>query len=299
MKLKILLIWLCMWACDMVPGVSWGTIAFISWIYEQLLQSIKNCLHISSYKLLFNWDITWFWKHIHWNFLITLFSWIIISVLIFSHILEWLLINSPHLVFWFFLWLVLASILVLLLQQKEYIKKWSYILLLLIWLIFAYTITTFDTIQWSQQRRYIVLGWSIAISAMILPWISWSFILLLLWLYIPILTAINNFDIVTILLFIWGILIGLTIFSHTISYVFKKFHHQTISVLIWFMIWALPILRPRQNWHIWNDNEKNKINIENVLPNEYERNSQKFLVVLLFLISFWWWLITFQHLNRN
>lgn len=284
----------------MVPWVSWWTIAFISWIYEKLLESIKNCLHISSYKILFSWKVLWFWKHINWNFLITLFAWIITSILIFSHLLEELLSESPHLVYGFFLWLVLASIFVLLLQQAKKWLKWSQLILLLVWAMVAFWITTLDMGQGSQQWWYIMLWWSIAISAMILPGISWSFILLLLWLYAPILTAVNDLDLITIWIFLWWIIIWLAVFSHTISYIFNKFHNQTISVLIWFMIWALPILWPWQNGLLENEEERNKDSkIINVLPDDYERESQKLLVLLLFFISFWWWFLSFQHLNRS
>ncbi len=281
-----------MGACDMVPGVSGWTIALITWIYEKLLSSIKNILDIQTIKDVFSWKIMQIRSKVSWTFLIKLFLWIITSILLFSHFLESLIEDSPELVWWFFLWLVVASIIVLL--RKEIVFSSYQIVWLLVWCGVAFFIWKLQIWWYDPVWWYIILSASVAISAMILPWISWSFLLLILWMYKPLISAINDGNILFLLLFMVGALIGLALFSRLISYLITNYRRSTLSILIWFMIWSLPILWPWQsNNLVWEG-----ASIVMVSPLNYEKQNTFFIVLFLFVLWFAWGYKVFNNFDQ-
>ena len=164
-----------MGAADVVPGVSGGTIAFISGIYEELLTSISS-IKFSSIKLLKDKGFKVFWKTINGNFLIALVIGIFISILSLAKIISWLLENEPILVWSFFFGLVLASILFI----GKQITKWTIlsVVLFLIGAVIAYYITTLQPlVSENSSPLFLFIAGALAICAMILPGISGSFIL--------------------------------------------------------------------------------------------------------------------------
>ena len=180
-----------MGAADEVPGVSGGTIAFISGIYEELIASI-NKIDFSLIKIWKNDGFKALWNHINGNFLLALFSGIFLSVLSLAKVLSWLLENQPILLWSFFFGLVLASIF---LVGKE-IKKWSVstILVLLGGGLVAYFITQLPVNDNIDSLPYLFLSGALAVCAMILPGISGAFILVLLGSYKAILDAVHEKD---------------------------------------------------------------------------------------------------------
>ena len=212
-----------MGAADVVPGVSGGTIAFIVGIYEELIDSIKS-INGASLKLLFTGKIAAFWKAINANFLLSIIAGIGISIFSLAKIITWLLTDHPILVWSFFFGLVLASTWFV---SKD-IKKWDWktILSYIIGIVIAFYITVATPAE-------------IAISAMILPGISGSFILVLLGKYFYIMEAVKTFNIPVMLVFICGAAIGITSFSRVLSFALRRFHDITISVLAGFMLGSL------------------------------------------------------------
>jgi len=278
MNIKNYLIWILMWVCDMVPWVSGGTIALIMWVYERLLSAISSTLDIKNVRIFFAWNVSELRKKIDWWFLLLLWWWILTSVLVFSRVFEHLIQTHPHLVWWFFLWLVIASILVLL--KRHWTISFEWVSIFLLWIVVAYIITLSQTVQVNPNRWYIILAASIAISAMILPGISWSFLLLILWMYTPLLTAINNWDFMFLWLFaVWAVL-GLAIFSRVISYFLHTYYDKTLALLIGFMTWALPVLWPWQN--------SNGKLFEKVVPEMYQTDPQIILVLGIICVWFFW-----------
>ncbi|MBP8790153.1 MAG: DUF368 domain-containing protein [Breznakibacter sp.] len=225
-----------MGAADVVPGVSGGTIAFIAGIYEELINSIKS-FNLNSFKLLFSGKIAAFWQAVNANFLLALVTGIAISVFSLAKMITWLLVAHPVLVWSFFFGLVLASTWFV----SKGITQWNWktISSFLIGALIAYYITAITPSETPNSLFFIFLCGMIAICAMILPGISGSFILVLLGKYFYIMDAVKSFDLVIIIVFAAGAAIGITSFSHVLSYAFKKFHNITMAVLAGFMLGSL------------------------------------------------------------
>jgi len=179
-----------MGASDIIPGVSGGTIAFITGIYEELVYSIKS-INLPAVKLIFSLRFKDFWKYINGNFLLIVFSGILTSVFSLSRLIEYLLIHYPVYIWSFFFGLITASSVYIL---RVYLKrKWQHFLTLIAGIILAYLITSVSPAETSSAYWFIFLSGAVAICAMILPGISGSFILLLMGKYQYILNAVNEY----------------------------------------------------------------------------------------------------------
>ncbi|MFN0276160.1 MAG: DUF368 domain-containing protein [Chitinophagales bacterium] len=225
-----------MGAADVVPGVSGGTIAFISGIYQELLDSLKS-FNLKAVKILFKEGFVAFWKHINGWFLLFLVAGIALSIVSLSKLILYLLEHYPSLIWSFFFGLVVASAVFV----ASTIKKWSWdvIVSAIIGTGIAYYITIATPSQTPVELWFIFISGVIAICAMILPGISGSFILLLMGKYEYILTALNELKVSIILTFIAGCFIGLTSFSHVLSWLLKKYHNATVALLTGFMFGSL------------------------------------------------------------
>ncbi len=244
-----------MGGADVVPGVSGGTIAFITGIYEELLESLSN-LNFGLLKTLRKEGVKSFWKAVNGNFLITLFAGIITSLLLLAKGVEYLLHHHPILLWSFFFGLILASVW---LMGKQ-VEKWNAqtVIALIIGTFIAYYITIVAPVGGNTSWWYIILSGAIAITAMILPGISGSFILLLLGMYATILGALNDtrealtagaWEELTasgtiVLLFIVGCLAGLLLFSKGLNWLFKNYRNVTIALLTGFLIGSLNKIYP-------------------------------------------------------
>lgn len=235
-RILLVLKGMAMGAADVVPGVSGGTIAFITGIYEELLSSIKS-VNYASLQVLFKQGIKAFWTKINGTFLVTLFLGIGISVVSLAKILEQLLNNYPELIWSFFFGLIVASAIYI----SKQVSQWNVgvILSLLVGIAAAYFITVITPAETTNAWWFLILSGAIAICAMILPGISGSFILLLLGKYAFVLSAVSNFNLQVILLVGIGAVIGLLSFANVLTWFLKKFYNQTIAVLSGFMIGSL------------------------------------------------------------
>lgn len=225
-----------MGAADVVPGVSGGTIALITGVYEELIESIKS-VNSKSIKTLFKKGLLPFWKQINGNFLTFLLAGIFLSVLSLAKVMENLLEKYPIIVWSFFFGLIIASSILVL---KD-IKKWNIakILSLLVGIIIAYFITLLSPTETPNEWWFVMLSGAIAICAMILPGISGAFILLLLGKYTFVISAISQLNISVLAVFGIGAVIGILSFSNLLSYLLKKFHDLTITLLAGFMLGSL------------------------------------------------------------
>lgn len=230
-----------MGAADAVPGVSGGTIAFISGIYEELISSI-NQINLSLLKILKNEGIKGVWKQINGNFLTALFAGILISFVSFMRLAKYLLENHPILIWAFFFGLVIASIVFIASQIKHWNLK--IIIALIIGSVIAYLITTLPALGNNESNLFLFIAAAIAICAMILPGISGSFILVLLGAYHTLSSAIHDFDFKKIIIFCSGALIGLLSFSKVLKWLFSNFKNTTLAILTGFIIGSLPVIWP-------------------------------------------------------
>jgi len=230
-----------MGAADVVPGVSGGTIAFISGVYEELIATL-NSINLNSLKTLKLQGVSATWKKINGNFLLALFGGILLSILSLSKLVAWLLHEEPVLLWAFFFGLVLASIIFVL----KKINQWNSAVFLGLILggVFAYQLTQLNALGNSDSNWYLFLSGAIAICAMILPGISGAFILVILGSYANVLKALNDKDIAKITIFMTGALIGILSFSRLLKWLFKRFKNMTLAVLTGFMIGALSKIWP-------------------------------------------------------
>lgn len=225
-----------MGAADVVPGVSGGTIAFISGIYEELIDSIKSINHIAL-KTLFTQGIAAFWKHINGTFLAVLLIGIAISIVSLAKLISYLLQEQPVLIWSFFFGLILAS--TWFVAKKITKLDVTGVIAFIFGTAVAYYITIATPAQTPETWWFIFLSGAIAICAMILPGISGSFILLLMGKYHYVLNAVKMLDLKTIVLFTLGCGIGIISFAQVISWLFKKFHNATLALLTGFMVGSL------------------------------------------------------------
>jgi len=230
-----------MGAADVVPGVSGGTIAFISGIYEELIATL-NSINLNSLKTLKLQGVSATWKKINGNFLLALFVGILLSILTLSKLVAWLLLEEPVLLWAFFFGLVLASIIFVL----KKINQWNSAVFLGLILggVFAYQLTQLNALGNSDSNWYLFLSGAIAICAMILPGISGAFILVILGSYANVLQTLNDKDIAKITIFMTGALIGILSFSRLLKWLFKRFKNMTLAVLTGFMTGALSKIWP-------------------------------------------------------
>lgn len=225
-----------MGAADIVPGVSGGTIAFITGIYEELITSLNN-INFRAIMILRKEGLKSFWNHINGNFFIFLLAGIAISLVSLVRIVTYLLENEPVLIWSFFFGLIIASI--VLIGKRVNYWRLTTIVSILVGTVVALWISSIQTIANVDANWYIFLSGAIAICAMILPGISGSFILLLMGSYHMILNGLKNLDLLVIGLFGSGCVMGLISFSRLLKYLFNKFHDQTVALLTGFMIGSL------------------------------------------------------------
>lgn len=224
---------------DIIPGVSGGTIALITGIYQRLVGSISDIDVKMPFYLLkgdFKRLIKSF-KEIDLELFVPLLSGILLAILLMSHLMSFILKNYPGLTNAFFFGLILASAIILF----KRVKKITFITFISLSLgfIFAYFLVKSPTLSLNHSLLMIFLSGVIAICAMILPGISGSFVLYLLNQYEYMLNSVINYKIIPIALFSLGALLGIIGFSKLLKIILKKYHSETLYFLIGLMLGAL------------------------------------------------------------
>lgn len=256
-----------MGGADIVPGVSGGTMAFILGVYEELIESIKSFTSTEAIAMGFTFQIKKAFQTLPWPFLFTLGLGILTAFAVLSSPIHWLLENQPVLIWAFFFGLVAASVFTVF----NRVRKWTPVRMgaMLAGAIAGWVVVGLPLLQNPPDSYiYLVFCGAAAICAMILPGISGSFILLLLGKYEFILNAVNELkagvnlvqNLLTLAVFIAGLVIGISSFVRLLSWQLRKFHDFTIAILIGFMIGSL-----RKVWP-WKDGG---INGDNVLPSSF------------------------------
>lgn len=284
-----------MGAADIVPGVSGGTIAFITGIYEELLGSIRS-VNGEAIKLLLRFRLADFWRHINGSFLVVLLAGIGFSIVSLSSVILFLLENYPELLWSFFFGLIVASAVVV----GKKITRWTIgvILFGLIGAAIAYYVTVATPTQTPEAYWFIFLSGAIAICAMILPGISGSFLLVLLAKYEFILNAVKELRLGIIAVFALGCVVGILSFSHVLNWALKNYHSATIALLTGFMVGSLNKVWPwKQTLETYTDRhgEVKPLVQENVLPSAYESltGQESYLAYAIVLAIFGFLLVYF------
>ena len=230
-----------MGAADVVPGVSGGTIAFITGIYDEWLDSLKRCTP-AVLIMLKKEGIAKTWRHINGNFLLALFGGILISLKTFAALVLMALDAYPVLIWAFFTGLIAASIFSLGRSQRGWkLADWIGFVL---GAAFVYGVSILAPAQLPGHWWILFLGGFVAICAMILPGISGSFILLLAGLYPVFLNAIHSLDLIALASFGAGCLSGLLLFSRLVSWLLHHYHKLTLATLIGFLVGSLNVTWP-------------------------------------------------------
>ena len=291
---------LAMGAADVVPGVSGGTIAFISGIYEELIEAIHK-LGFGFFKTWKNKGFHYSWRHFNLSFLSSLLFGIIISILSLAKLITFLLNEYSIWVWSFFFGLILASIF----HIGKQIKKWS----LSVWIalitasVFSFAITLAEPIGFPESTWFLFLAGFIAIIAMILPGISGAFILLLLGAYqsvIGIVTqlvdGITNINwhlfsqaFIKLSVFGLGAIVGIKMFSKTLNWMFSHHKNLILAILTGFMVGALNKIWPWKKvlqYRINHSGEEIPFIEKSILPNHYQNDPQLLLAIIFMLLGF-------------
>lgn len=245
--LRIALIGVAMGAANVIPGVSGGTIAFITGIYERLIKALKS-FDAQALKLALSFKIKDLYMYVDGPFLLSLLMGVAASIVTFAKLLEFLLCSYTVPTNAFFFGLILASVY---LVGKE-IKTWNtqVIAALLIGAALAFSIIFFNPANSNTSMIYLFICGMVAISSMILPGLSGSYVLLIMGNYLLVISAINdlfgmNFSSLAILIpFALGCGIGLLLFSRLLAYVFDKAKEATIGLLTGFVFGSLAVIWP-------------------------------------------------------
>lgn len=242
-----------MGAADLIPGISGGTVALITGIYENLIESL-NKIFLSPTKIL---NLPLIIKTIEFKFLLNLLFGIVLGILILSRLIEFLF-NNYEISTWSFISGLILSAIGLLAQQ---IKSWNKnsILFILLGVVLGQFIVSIPSLDATHSNPVIFLSGFFAISAMLLPGISGSYILVLLGQYAYIIASLNNFELIVISTFVFGAITGLVVFTKIISAVMNRWNEATVILMTGLIVGSSTKLWP------WKNN-----NNENISPTTWE-----------------------------
>ena len=260
---------LIMGAADIVPGVSGGTIAFITGIYERLLNAISQAP--KALWLFCSGKFAEGWKQLDANFLLVLLSGILTSIFSLAGLIHWLLINQAIVLWAFFFGLIVASCWLVAKQIHRW--RWQELIALVIGVAFAAWISIGGQISWGSGSLGVFFAGAVAICAMILPGISGSFLLVLIGMYDPIITAVKQLDLLTLVIFAAGCAAGILAFSHVLKFCMQRFRDVTLVFLLGIMLGSLLKVWPWKKtltWQTGSDGELSAVQQLPITPWQYE-----------------------------
>ena len=232
---------LAMGAANVIPGVSGGTIALITGIYERLINAIRRC-DLTAVRLLLNGKPAAAWAHVDGTWLTVLLGGVALSIITLARLFEFLLAHYERYTMAFFFGLILISVI----YVARGVSQWrvSVIVSLLIGTALAVAIALLAPASENDTMLYVFLCGVVAISSMILPGLSGSFVLILMGNYALVLGAISAFNLAILIPFALGCGLGLVAFSHILAWVFKRYSDQTLALMTGFVIGSLIVIWP-------------------------------------------------------
>lgn len=285
---------LAMGIAEVIPGVSGGTIAFITGIYERLLHSIKTILGPGIFKAYRIGGVKEAWRQIDGTFLLSLMTGMVIGIIIGVFGVSHLLLNYPQLVWSFFFGLIMASAVLLFKQVGQWNVKTIAALVLTTIAALYYTLAS--PAEGIKELWFVFISGTIAISALMLPGVSGSFILVLLGMYGYVLGSVKLFltelDITSglvVIVFAFGCLIGLATFSRVLTWTFKHYYQVTMAALTGFLIGSLNKIWPWKavvSWRTDSHGEQVALLEKSVLPAQYDGNPMLLGCIFLTIVGF-------------
>ena len=232
---------LAMGAANVIPGVSGGTIALITGIYERLIDAIKSC-DLKAAKLVMQGNLKGAWQHVDGTWLTILLGGVAISIVSLARLFEFLLESHERYTMAFFFGLIVISIAFV----AKRVDSWntSTIVSLIIGTIMAVSIAMLAPASENDHWFYVFLCGVFAISSMILPGLSGSFVLILMGNYALVLGAISSLSLNILIPLAVGCGFGLIAFSHILSWVFKRYPNETLALMTGFVIGSLVVIWP-------------------------------------------------------
>ena len=281
---KIMLKGAAMGVAEVIPGVSGGTLAFITGIYERLLTAISN-VNLGLLKTFKEDGFRAVWSKVDGLFLVKLLAGMAAGFLVGLKLVVNLLETHPVHIWSFFFGLILASVPLI----GKQVKKWGgvEIALLVFGAALVYWVTIAAPSQGSEHLLIVFLAGIIGVSALMLPGLSGSFVLLLMGMYTIIMPAIEEVthnplgpELLTVLVFGLGMLVGLLTFAKVLSFTFKKYPNPTLALLTGFLIGSLNKVWP---WQQVSETRLNSKGVEvvkfseSVLPSTFSELPDNFL----------------------
>jgi len=279
--LRLLGIGFLMGTVDLVPGVSGGTVAFVSGIYPKLLETIKH-LTGSFWQLIWRRQWRLAYQSISWGFLLPLGVGILAAILSMASVIKFCLQNYPEQIWGWFFGLVLGS--GWLMVKKIRVWNWLNVLVIVLTTVATFGLVNTPILNTPNTTWSLFLSGMLAVCAMILPGISGSYVLLLLGKYESIITAVVERDILTLSVFVLGILLGISLFVRLLSWWLERYFTLTVSVLAGIVLGSLGKIWPWKEVLPAAEDSKLLLLSSNVLPDW--SNPTNWLVVILMLIGF-------------
>lgn len=237
----VLLKGMAMGAADIVPGVSGGTIAFITGIYERLLKALKSFTP-QVLVMLRRQGLAATWRHVDGSFLVCLFGGVLLSIVLFSHLITLALSMYPLQIWGFFLGLILASAVYL--AKTLSLFHWRLLAALALGVVGAVVFSSIKPVSVPVNTLTVFCAGCIAICAMILPGVSGSFLLLVMGMYTVMIGAVTEGNIAILATFFAGCVCGLLVFSHLLYWLLQRYRQVTIAVLTGFLLGAAVVVWP-------------------------------------------------------
>lgn len=230
-----------MGSADVVPGVSGGTVAFITGIYEALIDAI-NAVNLDFMRRLLRLQWREALANFPWQFLLALGVGLAAAVMTMAHFLSWALEHYATLVWAFFFGLILGSIFLV----RKRVRRWTpaTLLILVAFAVVMFWLVGVTPHEMPHTPLFLFFSGALAICAMILPGISGAFILVLLGQYRYVLEAVVNRDLVTLFFVAAGAVFGLLGFARVLKWLFSRYHDLTVAALIGLMIGSLRKIWP-------------------------------------------------------
>lgn len=232
-------------SANVIPGVSGGTIALITGIFERLINALKSC-NLTAIKLFFTGKFKEFAQHIDLWFLVSVGSGVLVAILSIARLFEFLFAEYPIYLWSFFFGMILVSIYYVGITIDKF--NWKVLVSFIIGTAIALLIAFGTPAKENSNFIYLMICGAVATCSMILPGLSGSFVLVLMGNYqLIMIDAVNDLNLNILLPVVIGGVVGLLAFSHLLSWIFKNYRDITIAILTGFILGSMPIIWPWKN----------------------------------------------------
>ena len=293
-----------MGVADLVPGISGGTIALITGVYQGFIKSLSYIIQKKTLKLLIGFQFKKLYHHLDGHFFFSLVFGILTSIFLFAHVVSYVYVKHPIALWSFFLGLILASTIFLMKEAMTWSPR--FFIFLSTGIVVAWMATGGVPIRPSEGLFSIFVAGLIAISAMLLPGISGSFLLILMGKYYVMLEATKNLDFTVIFVFGLGCVISLVLFSKILNWLIKNYWHISLALLTGFLIGSMHKLWPWRETittYVSSSGSEKPLIQKSISPWQYEyvsgQDPQLLLAIVFLTVGFTTVFVLEKVKNKN